>query len=523
MSTAVEPTSQPGSTDGVHTISQSIGSLSLDADSQRVERQLGNTETSYFLPSRESGVNDMYLHLGCRAPAHLFQRTLVRLTWAILRVRHPLLASRVEMHDYEDIRFVYNVPSSPEEALARAEESLEYRKGTKDELLDSYLNGPRTLSNSRLSYLIVSEPPSEGNEDTQNHDILICTTHFLGDGMALHQFANHFFNLLASKTEVELKDLLQQEWETRCKASHGQSVLPASLEDRLPKESQVGFKRIAERIDFQLSQDKLIGGHAFPRRSGQARRTIVPTIPFDEERTKKILKNCKEHGVSISAATFALCSIAWARTNNLKWELPTMMYSALNLRPQLVTTPAINDSYWFIAIGYFNVVLPAFLPKSTQDVSATFWQRARSAKEQSTDAAKNKRLVSRSREMAAKRAKQARVWAKEDDDKANSVWKAPPPAPKKDTGPPRPPSNALIGLSLLGNLDGIYKHATFSEIKLHTLTTGSRQRQGGMLMFGYTFVGKLWISLGYDENGFDKDVVDKFWHHVLAGVDEFLG
>ena len=66
------------------------------------------------------------------------------------------------------------------------------------ELLDSYLNGPRTLSNERLSFLVVSQDPTheggsnEGLQDNRstngNYDILICATHFLGDGMALHFF-----------------------------------------------------------------------------------------------------------------------------------------------------------------------------------------------------------------------------------------------------------------------------------------------------------------------------------------------
>jgi len=84
------------------------------------------------------------------------------------------------------------------------------------------------------------------------------------------------------------------------------------------------------------------------------------------------------------------------------------------------------------------------------------------------------------------------------------------------------PSSALIGLSLLGNLDGVYAHATFPALELHTLTTGSRQRQGGMLLFGYSFAGKMWISLGWDVNGFEEGVVQEFWARVLSGVDEFL-
>jgi len=90
-----------------------------------LERPLGNNETAYFLPSRASGVNDMwafpnhffnrdlhsrpfrrYLHLGFLAPEHLVRRARVRMVWAILRVRHPLLASKVVMHDYNDIKFV---------------------------------------------------------------------------------------------------------------------------------------------------------------------------------------------------------------------------------------------------------------------------------------------------------------------------------------------------------------------------------------------------------------------------------
>lgn len=196
-----------------------------------------------------------------------------------------------------------------------------------------------------------------------------------------------------------------------------------------------------------------------------------------------------------------------------------MMYSALNLRPYLMDNTTLNDSYWYLAIGYFNVVLPAFFP-SSGDLTSTFWHRAISAKIQSTHAAKNPLVISRSREMARERGERARAWGKEDDDKVKGPWKAPVPSHKPP--PNKPPSTALLGLSLLGNLDATYKHGNFSDIRLHTLTTGSRQRSGGMLLFGYTFVGKLWISLGYDENGFDRDIVVKFWDNVLSSIDDLL-
>jgi len=509
----------------------------LNAHVHRFQRQLGDSELSYYLPSRESGVNDMYLHLGFRASGYLVRRSRVSLVWAILRVRHPLLASKIEMYDYNDIRFVYTAHHSPRDALNNAENNMEYRYQSKDDLIDSYLNGPRTLSNDRLSFLIISQPedkdgsllsppPTPTSQESvsechiQDYELLICATHFLGDGMALHNFANDFFGLLGGpKSENELEAVLQHEWKRQWGNDNDCAmVLPSAMEDRFPPLLGGNFRRLASRVDFQNSQDKLIGGHSFPRRSGLVRRTIVPTVPINVEHTKKILKNCKAHGVSISSALFAICNIAWARTTGEKWDMPTLMYSALNLRPYLTANKSLNDSYWFLAVGYFNVILPTFLPRSG-DLATTFWHRARLAKEQSTHAAKNPMVVSRSREMAQVRGERARAWAKEDDDKERGVWKAPPPTSKPSA---RQPSTALLGLSLLGNLDGIYKHSTFPNISLHTLTTGSRQRPGGMLLFGYTFAGKLWVSLGYDENGFEKDTVEIFWGNVLSGLDELL-
>ena len=115
------------------------------------------------------------------------------------------------------------------------------------ELIDAYLNGPRTLSNTRLSYLILSKspaqsdpnipsppptPPTSDKENLENadqihlaedagqtiyqHDLLICAMHFLGDGMALHAFANDFFGLLGSdKSDEQLRQKLTEEWTAR--------------------------------------------------------------------------------------------------------------------------------------------------------------------------------------------------------------------------------------------------------------------------------------------------------------------
>lgn len=124
------------------------------------------------------------------------------------------------------------------------------------DLIDSYLNGPRTLSNDRLSYLIVSsDDPSQGME--KNFDFLICATHFLGDGMALHQFANDFFTLLGGPSSIEdLQTKLSMEWQSRVQKKP--PTLPSSMEDRLPLIASQGFGPVVARVDFQETQRKLI-------------------------------------------------------------------------------------------------------------------------------------------------------------------------------------------------------------------------------------------------------------------------
>ncbi|KAI9512519.1 hypothetical protein F5148DRAFT_973486 [Russula earlei] len=511
------------------------------------ERLFGESELSYYFQSRATGVNDMYLHLGFKGPKRLVHLPRVRAVWAILRMRHPLLASRVVMRTYDDVRFVFRPPASPEDALADAESQLEYRHQSKDELIESYLNGPRTLSNERLSYLIVSHAPSvhgqlptppstpgnpadESTVSTEglasgnrvfDYELFICAAHFIGDGMALHQFGNDFFCLVGgASSQEELDKLVADEWKQRWGRTLPSDIpaLPASVDENLGTEENP-FRRAAGTIDFQNSLDRQIGGQTFPRKNDPIRHTVVPTTSFGEDVTKAMLKTCKAQGVSISSTIFAICNVAWARMSpREKQELPMMMYAPINIRPYFAKP--LNPSYWFLCVGYFNIVLPNFLPASC-DVSETFWLRARKAKEQSSRFANSPMIVPRMREMAIKRGKQSRVWAKEDDDKAAGVWVPPPPTSDKAVAP-RHPSVALLGLSLLGNLDGIYKHANFPDIKLHTLTTGSRQRHSAMLMFAYTFAGKLWISLGYDENGFDRETVDLFWRNVDAAVREFL-
>lgn len=94
-------------------LAQAISAMDLARRARSPEsvlhrRRLGHSELSYFLPSRANGVNDMYLHIGFKAPSSLLSPERVLLAWAILRARHPLLASCVKYPEskYEEAEFM---------------------------------------------------------------------------------------------------------------------------------------------------------------------------------------------------------------------------------------------------------------------------------------------------------------------------------------------------------------------------------------------------------------------------------
>lgn len=95
------------------------------------------------------------------------------------------------------------------------------------ELISNYLNGPRQLSQQLLSKLIISTPPYPRTNGATQFDVLLAATHFIGDGMALHTFANDFWSLVGQSCNDgnlpmnthELREFLRDELSDRMKVS----------------------------------------------------------------------------------------------------------------------------------------------------------------------------------------------------------------------------------------------------------------------------------------------------------------
>lgn len=257
----------------------------------------------------------------------------VDLAWALQLARHPLLASRVAVgkRGYSDVWFVYTPPTDVAMALEAAAGRLQYldpKKGAADvDLVDAYLNKGRTLSDDMLACLIVRRgtrqvvavgpngpTASDGDDQMVDYEVMLCTTHYVGDGMALHTFMNQLYGLLGGDlSDGELQTMLEAEL-----LKHNE--IPPPLEDRLGlSHFQTAVGHVAQRT----ADANLLGGQVLPALKGRERETIVPTKAYTPEQTKAALARCKAHGVTIAHVVFALCAVAWSRRQGVDATQPT--------------------------------------------------------------------------------------------------------------------------------------------------------------------------------------------------------
>lgn len=235
---------------------------------------------------------------------------------------------------------------------------------------------------------------------------------------------------------------------------------------------------------------------------------------FSVEETAKVLKTCKEKGVSVNHLVVAACAVAWARLKaqgqpDGEWKeqskLPVMIYTAINLRGHL-TSP--STTYWCLPLTYYTISLPAYLPSlvapSLTPLPHLIWSRARLAKQQTAKIVKSRWLVHRARLMASQRA----------GTKATLPEGAQlPPHARAWTCPASPgpaPSKALMGVSLIGNLDRTYLRHQYSSapddttvLHLKSVTTASKLKRGGLLLLTHTFDEKLWVQVVWDAEAFE--------------------
>ncbi|KAH9475582.1 hypothetical protein JR316_0012699 [Psilocybe cubensis] len=406
--------------------------------------------------------------------------------------------------------FSFTPPLSVAESLEASKTTISFNHRSKSDLIHDYMNGPRVLSDEHLCHLVLSTaiPTAAAPPGHAEYDLFMCAPHFLGDGTSLHLATHDLLEILAStSTDDQLKYELNLD-------VNWIMALPPAYEARIdvPK---AALARAVSKVDFAKSLDREIGGHTLPRQQHGPQKTVVQETAFSEAETSEILRKCKANNVTVNHVIVALCNIAWARnvSDASLMRNPLMMYTAVTLRPYLSVISA-TSTYWFVALTYFNIVLPAFLPENEK----VFWHRARMVKSQIRQMVQSPFLRSRALEMgkirvARSRGQTTHLPSFSDIVKGTEVTtQSLPPAP----------SAALLGLSLIGNLDATYIRSSYPSFHLHTVTTASRQKAGGILLLEHTFANKLWLHLCWDENGFQPGLIQRFWSTLHDVVREFL-
>ncbi|KAJ7227570.1 hypothetical protein C8J57DRAFT_1093051, partial [Mycena rebaudengoi] len=414
----------------------------------------------------------------------------VRIAWSLIRRENPLLMCKilVDGNDTTTARFSLSPPLTSDSAVQETGAALRFSSESKDQLISAYMDGPRILSNVYLSYLVISRLDSSDDSGTAQFNLFM---HSIGDGSALHQ---------STQTDAELLEQL--------KVHHNWgNALPLPMESRLPHPHPL-LGKAACKINYLQTLSKEIGGHTFSRVQRGPKRTLFQEHEFSEAQTSAILSHCKKNSVAINHDLTALSTVAWARCTTQSRELPIMLYTAANLRPHLA--PQTSTSQWFLALTYFTISLPAFIPTTP----AAVWHRARAAKTQMQRAVRSPLLTSRALLGAASRARRTPT---------SSSFAPPNPIASSDL-PTRPAASAaLFGISLIGDLDRTYVRIAYGPgVHLRSVATASRLKPGGLLLLGHTFGGRLVLQLCWDSMGFAEHEVERFWAALPAAINEFL-
>lgn len=481
----------------------------------------------------------MFTRVVFRSPPALITPLRLQTVWAIMRVRHSLLAAQIEMAPgaYEDARFIYTPPSSPENALEAAGRALTiHDKKTGPELDHDFISGPRRLSSECLSRMDVA-CHGQVSPGIEEYHMTFALIHAITDGSSAH--GSNTLALLGgsttpdgpAQTDSELAQVLEMEWKMRWGQPRVSfEVITPSTETRLPR-PRSRFQMAGWKIDSQNVQRRAIGAHTFPRLPSPVSKQAVLDIKFDRIETAALIAKCHSEKVTLQNTVFALCNFAWIHTTQNHPEipapknLPMMMYTAISLRRHLAPISPLA-SRMSLALGYGTIVLPAFIPPAT-DLRLMFWLRARSAQAQMRKQSKSPLLLARSQILSAQRSLRAKAFARQDDEANGTLPPGPKitlraPVPSPSTNSTTVPSIALLGISHLGDLAAVYETHRYPAIEFVDSVGHSRKAKGGILLFTRSAQQCFAMVLEWDAASFPSGLVEEFWGHFVGGVHDFI-
>lgn len=151
-------------------------------------------------------------------------------------------------------------------------------------------------------------------------------------------------------------------------------------------------------------------------------------------------------------------------------------------------------SYWFTALGYFNIILPSFLPKPN-DLVGCFWHRARSARAQTIVSTNSPLLVPKSLVMSAGR-------------QARAQGQGQPPSVPRDHPQPRPEQGSMRHLAFRKLGQDIHPRRVRAERRAPQCHDSESVASSGIPALGAYLP---WFHLVWDQKGFGAGTVERFW------------
>ncbi|KDR81680.1 hypothetical protein GALMADRAFT_239796 [Galerina marginata CBS 339.88] len=521
------------------------------------ERPLGLTELRFYWDGVFERTADTLQHAEVEIDPTKFHEAIhpsnISRTWTDLKLQFPLLGAQAEERDDDSIYFVVsaeNLKNCRPGEITFQDIASQHEAG---DLVDRMIGQDTLLSENLLACIYVLP-----RTDLPNYvHLVIHVAHCITDGMSNITILKTFLDRLCqgSPPAPELRQRLS---------------LSVASEDLIPQRkfsvARNRWRKAIANIIVTKRNSRLTGGHTLPRKISQ----ITPYTPADSksilcsfpiEKSRAIIRNCRENKLTFGNAYPVLGQIALTRVllrRYLRGELdeeewnfrksePMSSAGPLNLRPLL-------DKEWIqagglsnvcLSIGFYTFSLP-FMPLGSASrlrpgvempslesllSKKRFLLRSKSVKDQAEKYLRHPLFMEFAATSSPARVQSTKVvgvhWRN---------YKAPPKhLSDKPMSLMEQASAGLVlgnGGSSMGNVDFLlpqnYPLVRQMEpsnplVQLKTSVTRLRCRPMELYLGAATRRQQLHLSVFWDNNVFNEDLIMEWLDEVRQATDFYLG
>ncbi|BFZ55636.1 hypothetical protein PYCC9005_002677 [Savitreella phatthalungensis] len=542
-----------------------------EADGSSLTRKGALNETGFYryAASEVNGPSDMFVRVRLRfKDGSLLTDHEIRRVWLALRLRHPLL----------DTTFLYNEGGENGATARELPLDIVYRHQGAEERAESALaivtlqdeseldwarrrneltNGERRIADTRVARLVVYR-----TTDGSVADFVFLLAHAIADGVSSIVLQKDLVDLVTGAANCEIPSRAWTE-----------GRLPPGLEGCLPHTRPAGAiaphrpKKSAKQRWHEAFQYALWEVRTARRPSPPMHWPFWQAVPetrqsirrFDVAQSKRIIRACKAHGVTVGHLIYAAATAAFTNISidlaegrltddTIDLQLPRPLGATSGITTFAVGTPMNARGYlrrpWrtnsaesrrsdlWMTLAFLDLPVPCVeVRRDTASTGTRMWALAKVAKRLTRAATNDKHFADQMYITQERRLR--RIFPKGSVQEAES----------KSAGEGNRPDNnraeqtetrvlgtpgISFGASSIGAIDRtVYvDKAAPRQVEIEAINMGMRVRAGELLMHSYSFNGQLHLSLMHDARLGEKRT--KAWQEeaallMLAAVDAAPG